>query len=282
MGRILLIDCSPEVAKLATMLLGEGPTIESEPFKDGKPLDDVSMVLLELGKNKEKDVQKIKRLRYACGFSNVPIVGIRCGKDDADDQAYLLAGGTEIFSSDDPPAACRRIIQGYLTPGRQPLQEEKEYIIPFVDSTRKVLNTMAGMNAEFREVYFCNTFRIFGDVSGIIGLTGQAEGTVVITFYWELARKVISQMMKVGHEEINAEVIHDGVGEIINMISGATKKECVGKPYHFELSLPTVVMGSGHQIGHPDNASIAMLLFDLEDSSFALQVSLRPGSPTRC
>jgi chemotaxis protein CheX len=135
---------------------------------------------------------------------------------------------------------------------------------------------MADMQAEFKEVYFCNTFRIFGDVSGIIGLTGKAEGTVVITFYWDLARKVISNMMQVDSNKLNAEIVHDGVGEIINVISGATKRQFVGKPYHFELSLPTVVMGSGHQIGHPEDASIAMLLFDMDDSSFALQVCLKP------
>lgn len=277
MGRILLIDCSPEVTQLATMLLGEKGTIESEQFKEGKPIDEFKMVFLELGDDKEQDAQKIKRLRYACNFRNVPIIIMKHGKDSEPEQSYILAGGTEVLSLKDPPAACRQILQGYLTPGRQPLKEEKEYIMPFVDSTNKVLTKMADMNPEFKEVYFCNTFRIFGDVSGIIGLTGQAEGTVVITFYWDLARKVISNMMQVDSSKINAEIIHDGVGEIINVISGATKRQFVGKPYHFDLSLPTVVMGSGHQIGHPEDASIAMLLFDMDGSSFALQVCLKPN-----
>ena len=276
MGRILLIDCSPDVTQLATMLLGEKGSIESEQFKGGRPLDEFKMVFLELSEDREQDAQKIKKLRYACNFRNVPIIVMRQGKNNAPDQAYILAGGTEVLSLQDPPAACRQILQGYLTPGRQPLQEEKDYIMPFVDSTHKVLSKMADMKPEFKGVYFCNTFRIFGDVSGIIGLTGQAEGTVVITFYWDLARRVISNMMQVDTSKINAEIIHDGVGEIINVISGATKRQFVGKPYHFELSLPTVVMGSGHQIGHPEDASIAMLLFDMDGSSFALQVCLKP------
>jgi chemotaxis protein CheX len=82
--------------------------------------------------------------------------------------------------------------------------------------------------------------------------------------------------MRVKEEQINAEFIHDGVGELINMISGFSKKSFVGKPYHFELSIPTVVMGSGHQIGHPDETSIALLIFDVGKNSFALQVCLKP------
>ena len=276
MGQILLIDCSPEVTQLATTLVGEKGSVESEPFQEGRPLDEYKMVFFELSEDVEQDVQHIKKLRYACNFRNVPLIVMKKGKASTPDQAYILAGGTEVLSLNDPPGACRQILQGYLTPGRQPLQEEKEYIMPFVDSTHKVLSKMADMNPEFKEVYFCNTFRIFGDVSGIIGLTGQAEGTVVITFYWDLARKVISNMMQVDNRKINAEIVHDGVGEIINVISGATKRQFVGKPYHFELSLPTVVMGSGHQIGHPEDASIAMLLFDMDGSSFALQVCLKP------
>lgn len=281
MGTILLTDCTPEVTQLITMLLGGKEAILQEPFKEGRLLNEFQMVVLELGSDKEHDAQKIKKLRYACNFRNVPIILIKRSKDQSSDQTYVMAGGTEVLSLKDPPAACRQIIQGYLTPGRQPLKEEKEYIMPFVENARVVLSKMAGFEAEFKEVYFCNAFRIFGDVSGIIGLTGDAEGTVVVTFYWNLARKVISQMMRVESNIINAELIHDGVGEIINMISGATKKEFVGKPYHFELSLPTVVMGSGHQIGHPEGASIAMLIFDIANSSFALQVCLKPKNTKR-
>ena len=141
--RILLIDCSPEVTQVTNMLLGEKGTIESNQFKEGMPIDEFKMVFFELSDDKDLDAQKIKRLRYACNFRNVPIIIMRQGKDSTSDQTYLLAGGTEVLSLKDPPAACRQILQGYLTPGRQPLKEEKEYIMPFVDSTHKVLSKMA-------------------------------------------------------------------------------------------------------------------------------------------
>jgi CheY-specific phosphatase CheX len=82
--------------------------------------------------------------------------------------------------------------------------------------------------------------------------------------------------MDVEEEHINADLIHDGVAEIINMISGSTKKDFVGKPYHFEISLPSVIVGSGHQIGHADNTSIAVMIFEVNYQYFALQVCLKP------
>ena len=276
MSKILLNECSPEVTELVNKLLGEKVTIQSSSFDAKRPVQEFSMVILEANKKQDQLLHRIKALRYACNFRNVPIILIKKKRDHYPLQSYVLAGATEILSLQDPPLACRQILQGYLIPNRQPLEQEMEYLNPFIEGTKNVLKTMASMKAEFKELHFANDFRIFGDVSGIIGLSGKAEGTVVITFYWVLARKVISQMMQVEEDKINAELIHDGVGELINMISGSSKKAFVGKPYHFELSLPTVVMGSGHQIGHPEDASIAALIFDMEKSSFVVQVCLKP------
>lgn len=276
MSKILLNDCGPEVTQMVNKLLGEKIAVQNSSFDAAKSLQQFNMVILEAGNKKPEELfQQVKSLRYACNFRNIPIILIKNQSDNRPNHSYIMAGATEILSLQDPPLACRQILQGYLIPNRQPLEQEMEYLTTFINSTRHVLKTMASMEAEYKELYFANDFRIFGDISGIIGLSGEAEGTAVITFYWDLARKVISQMMRVTDDKINAELIHDGVGELINMISGFSKKSFIGKPYHFELSLPTVVMGSGHQIGHPEDSSIAMLIFDMEKSSFALQVCLK-------
>jgi len=277
MSKIILYDCSPEVTHMVNNLFGEKVAIQNSSFDDQRPLQEFSMVIVETGSKKpEQLLQEIKALRYACNFRNIPIIVMKKKSDTYPKHPYIMAGATEILSLQDPPLACRQILQGYLIPNRQPLDQEMEYLTPFINSTKHVLKTMASINAEYKELYFPSDFRIFGDVSGIIGLSGKTEGTAVITFYWDLARKVISQMMRVTEDQINAEFIHDGVGELINMISGFSKKSFIGKPYHFELSIPTVVLGSGHQIGHPEEASIALVIFDVGESPFALQVCLKP------
>lgn len=276
MKPILLSDCGPEVSILLAELLGEKTHLLNEPFENHKKLDDCRMVVLETHSDRKKVLSRISKMRYACNFRNIPIIVMRGRGDRAPIQQYIMAGATEVLSLTDPPAACRQILQGHLIPDRRPLDQEMEYLNPFIENTVNVIHTMASGKAVFKEIYFSNAFRIFGDISGIIGLSGDAEGTVVLTFYWDLAWKIISGMMQVPEEAINADLIHDGVGELINMISGSTKRNFVGTRYHFELSLPTVVVGSGHQIGHPEGASIAILIFEMDNSSFAVHVCIKP------
>lgn len=274
MDKVLLMDCQPELMQTLSELFGDQVSLQTEI--SGKNLNGFKMVVIQDSEDRDGVLRSIRSLRYALKFRNVPLVLIRNKETRTPVQQYIMAGAAEVLSLGDHPAACRQILKSYLIPSRQPLDQEQEYLAPFINNTRHVLKTMAAVEAEFQEVYFSNDLRIFGDVSGIIGLSGEAEGTVVVTFYWNLARTIIAKMMQVDGEGVNAELIHDGVGELVNMISGASKKDFVGKPYHFELSLPTVIVGSGHQIGHPDDASIAVLIFDVGGDSFALQVSLKP------
>lgn len=275
MDKVLVMDCQPDVMRVLSELLGDQVSLETGSSED---LTSFNMIVIQDGGDRDGALNRIRSLRYALKFRNVPLVLIRNQETRTPAHQYIIAGAAEVLSLADPPAACRQILKSYLIPSRKPLDQEKEYLSPFIRNTCHVLKTMANADAEFREVYFSNDLRIFGDISGIIGLSGEAEGTVVITFYWDLARTIIAHMMQVDRAGVNAELIHDGVGELVNMISGASKKNFVGKPYHFELSLPTVIVGPGHQIGHPDDASIAVLIFDVGADSFALQVCLKPRS----
>ncbi len=276
MSTILLIDCSPKMTQAVTELLGDNVEIKSTVFEEKMNLSSYSMAILESSDDQKYALQQIRNLRYACNFRDIPIIMVGESFNNAQIQPYIMAGATEALPLDAPPVACRQILQGYMIPGRQPMEEEMKYLNHFIKNTHTVLKKMAKMEVIFKEVYFSNDFRIFGDISGIIGLSGESEGTVVATFYWTLAREIIARMMNVQKDQVNSELIHDGVGEIINMIAGSTKKNLVGTPYHFELSLPSVVVGYGHQIGHPESVSIAVILFEVGHSAFAIQVGIKP------
>ncbi len=274
MDKIVAIDCSSDVIKKLSGLLGKEITLLSESFENMRDLQAFKMIILECRNDQESVLQRIRKLRYACYFKALPIILIKKEGNIDSIEPYLFSGATEVLSLDDPPLACRQILKGYLVPNRKPIKEEMAYLDAFVKNTIHVLKTTASVEAVFHEVYFTSDFRIFGDISGIIGLSGEAEGILGITFYWPLAQMIIAGMMDVEEDHINAELIHDGVAEIINMIGGSTKKEFVGKPYHFEISLPSVVIGSGHQIGHAENTPIAVLIFEVNCQYLALQVCL--------
>lgn len=277
MNQIVLIDCSEAVSRTIAGLLSETCTLTHQAYGDGFDLETTRMVLLEGTGPVDTMAAKVSRVRKACCFRAIPIIVIKAEDNNEISELFLNAGASEVLALDAPPAACRQILQGHLIPNRKPLDKEMAYLTPFIENTVTVLKKMASVDATFREVIFSDVLRIFGDISGIIGLSGTSEGTVAITFYWDLARNIIANMMNVPMDKINAEYIHDGAGELINMISGSTKKQFKGTPFHFQLSLPTVVVGSGHQLGHPDGASIAVLIFDVGKESFILQVCLKPN-----
>mgnify|MGYP000438136108 CR=1 FL=1 len=97
---------------------------------------------------------------------------------------------------------------------------------------------------------------------------------------WEEGSRVnLEQSLKLG-QELGGHFVFghvDGVGEIINMISGSAKRYLTDTQFYFQLSLPTVIVGWQHEIGHPEGSTVAVLVFDYEDKSFAVQVSLTPG-----
>jgi chemotaxis protein CheX len=276
MNKILLIDCSELTTKAITDLLGETCSFANQAFNDRTIPIDTNMIILEADGPIDSVGNKIARIRYTCKFSAIPLIVIKQEDDHATIEHLVSTGASDVISLDAPEGAVRQILASHLIPNRMPEEKEMEYLTPFIENTIEVLSKMASLKATFREAYFSNDMRIYGDLSGIIGLSGNSEGTVAITLYWDLASKIIARMMNISETNINAEYIHDGTGELINMISGSTKKKFSGTPFHFELSLPTVVMGSGHQLGHPDGSSIAVLIFDVKESAFILQVCLRP------
>lgn len=276
MNKILLIDCSEKATQIIAQIIGENSDFSHSALGEEITPHDYRMIIFESNGPAVNDADHISKIRSACCFSPIPVIVIKKDVGNQLIEHFLAAGATDVLSLDAPPAACRQILQGYLIPNRKPIDKEMAYLQSFIDNTIEVLSKTTRMEASFREIYFPNDLRIYGDISGIIGLSGQSEGTVAITLYWNLASKIISRMMNVTESQINAEYIHDGVGELINMISGSTKKGFKGTPYHFDLSLPTVVVGSGHQLGHPEGSSIAVLIFDVNDMAFILQVCLKP------
>lgn len=279
MAKVLLNDGSPKIVRMLTDIVKDSTRITSEPYDENKELTEFNLIVLYSNNENDQNIlRKIKNLYFRTKFRNIPIILLKDKAEFFFDQPYFNFGVSEFMALDDPPPVFNQILQGYLNPGRQPLDREIVYLSPFIESTKKVLSKMAFLEAEFKGVYFKNNLRILGDVSGVIGLSGTAEGTVIITFLWGFAQQMISKIMGVKKNEINAEMIHDGVGEIINMITGSAKKALSAVSYDFQLSTPTIIVGWGHEAGQHENAAIAVLTFDVGDQSFAIHVSLSSKS----
>lgn len=123
----------------------------------------------------------------------------------------------------------------------------KQYIQPFIDVCKSVFKDFIGKEVEAGTPYFLEKEAVTEwDISGVIGLTGEARGAVVISMKDDLAINLTGILTGKVHNVLYDEVV-DAVGELINIIAGNVKQE-LEDAYRLVISLPTIVTGKGHTI----------------------------------
>jgi chemotaxis protein CheX len=151
----------------------------------------------------------------------------------------------------------------------------KQYIQPFIKVCKNVFQEFLGLELEAKLPYFMEKEDpTEWDVSGIIGLTGEARGAVVISMRVDLAIRLTSILTGTNHKGLDADVV-DAVGEIINIIAGNSKQE-LEEAFRLIISLPTIVKGREHSINWPNGqARVICIPFTIsEKDSFTLSVAL--------
>ncbi len=152
-----------------------------------------------------------------------------------------------------------------------------EFINPFIDATRNVFSSMCRVEIARKKIFVKDDYKMLGDISGVMQLSGTASGSVVISMSSELARLVVGNMLgEAPAAELTQEVM-DATGEIINMIAGQAKASLVKTKYHFTISIPKVVTGPGHEIEHQPGTPNIVVVFEGAGHDFSLQVCLAPN-----
>jgi len=149
-------------------------------------------------------------------------------------------------------------------------------INPFINATTNVLETMAFTKAQAGKPYLKTDDAGHGDVSGVIGFTGETNGTVSVTFDESCILKIVSNMFGEEMKEINNEIT-DAVGEITNMISGQARKELeeIGKLFHG--AIPSVISGKNHKLETMTKGPKIAIPFKTDAGSFTIIVCLENG-----
>jgi chemotaxis protein CheX len=146
-------------------------------------------------------------------------------------------------------------------------------INPFLDGTVSVLKTMAFVEPKAGKPFWKRNENAIGDVTGIIGMTGAAKGSLALSFSEECILKIVSNMLGEEYTSINGD-IRDAVGEITNMISGAARQDLEKLGYMVTAAIPTIISGNGHQISHVLGGPSIVIPFEVEGASFVVDVCL--------
>lgn len=144
---------------------------------------------------------------------------------------------------------------------------DTQFIQPFINATLNVLETMAFTKAHSEPAYLKNEKTAKGDVSGVIGLTGDSSGSLSVSFPEKSILAIVSNMFGEELTEVDEE-IKDAVGEITNMISGQARQELEDMGMSLESAIPTVISGRDHTIKHITSYPILAITFVLDEGEF--------------
>ncbi len=147
------------------------------------------------------------------------------------------------------------------------------FVQPFVDATLNVFRTMIQLELEVGRPEKAETIptQPFSDVSGIIGLSGDVEGTVILGLPTATAEAVVSKFtgMTMG---VKDEDFADAVGELVSMVAGNAKARFAGKSV--SIGLPSVEIGH-HVVVLPADAVCISIPFESSCGPFAVEVCLK-------
>ena len=144
---------------------------------------------------------------------------------------------------------------------------------PFINAALNVLEVMANVICKADKPFLKKDSLSRGDVTGIIGLSGVARGSVSITFDEQSILEIVSNLLGEKIETINEEIV-DAVGEITNMISGQARKELDENGKSFKAAIPTIIKGKNHTIRHITNVPVIAIPFTTSKGRFLIEICI--------
>ncbi len=149
-----------------------------------------------------------------------------------------------------------------------------DFVNPFLEGTIDVFETMVGVQVNAGKPYLKKMYNLArGDISGIIGLTGDKKGTFSLSFSKRCILKVVSNVLDVQVNYIDIQV-RDMVGELTNIIGGNGRGKLSEKGYNLQASVPTTIVGEHHYIEHGAGVPCIVIPFTTVIGPFTAEVSL--------
>jgi len=147
-----------------------------------------------------------------------------------------------------------------------------KYINPFMTAVKNVFKTMLQMDVQFGKPHVKTEEGASHDVSGIIGLSGDVVGAVIVSFPRLAATRIASAFAGMDLSESDDDFA-DAIGELANMISGNAKKDFDG--LRVFISTPSVVIGSNHLIRNTKVTPRLVIPCTCPGGSFVVEVGMK-------
>ena len=145
----------------------------------------------------------------------------------------------------------------------------------FSHATKSTFKDMFGLEAVESESRTLGGSEDHGwDLSGLVGLAGQAQGVIAIRLKQSLIAGLLAGSgVAAGGEEERDQLEGGLVGEMTNIIAGSAISAI--DHLNIEIVPPVVVRGPNHKIGWPAIAPVIALSFSLPSGSFEVDLCIR-------
>jgi len=145
------------------------------------------------------------------------------------------------------------------------------YINPFLTAVQNIFETMINVTYTLGKPTLKKDDISSYEISGIIGITGEVTGCVVVSFPESVALQLASALLDDELAQMNDDC-KDAIGEIANMVAGDAKK-------HFpagntSISVPSVIIGK-HRVSYPRGVPIISIPCETDTGGFAIEVALK-------
>ncbi|MCC7142945.1 MAG: chemotaxis protein CheX [Candidatus Eisenbacteria bacterium] len=146
------------------------------------------------------------------------------------------------------------------------------FVEAFKFAISNFFSTMLSTEVEIADPSVSSSFESVFDVSGIIGLSGDVQGSVVVSFPTSTAEAVVTKFAGMPMSQDDDDFT-DAIGEVTNMIAGGAKSNFPDTSV--SISCPSVVVGHGHKVFRRHDLPVIEFACTCDCGAFAVQVTLK-------
>jgi chemotaxis protein CheX len=216
----------------------------------------------------------IAKVREQTRYLSVPLIAVASRNEKEIHARLAAAGASAVCDCESSNESILAEIRSHFNV--EPVLQEiaGKLLGPFTTATGMTLREMAQLDATVRSVYRKTNYKMFGDISAVIGLIAATEGAMVLSFPDATAVAIVKRVLGGIEDQPDTDIIRDCIGELANVIAGQAKGILANTSYEFGMSTPTVVAGAGHEIRHKPGMPCLVIAFGSELGDFALQICL--------
>ncbi|WP_322807388.1 chemotaxis protein CheX [Thermanaerothrix sp.] len=150
-----------------------------------------------------------------------------------------------------------------------------KFLNPFVESAFEVLKAETGFNLRRGDLGLEKGVYVTEDLTVILSLVGQVEGTVFYSMSQPTALALVSPMMGSNVEMLD-QLAQSAIAELGNVITGRASVKLAQAGYESVISPPTLLLGNGARISTLDFPRLIVPL-EFERGQVTIHLALREG-----